>query len=700
MRRKPDRNRLSHEPAGGEDRERDWRLLVGGLLLFGFLVVLATAARAAGEAGTGALVLHTSSGDVLAPWLDTDVSVRVNGLIARVSVRQRFINDRPEWVEGAYAFPLPDSSAVHGLRMRIGDRVIEGEVREREAARAVYGQARAAGQRASIVEQSRPNVFRTSVANLAPYDTIEVELDYLQIVTYESGVFSLRFPMTITPRYEPPALLAREAAPGAGALENDPATLMPPVLRMEQDQRALGSIHVDLDAGFALATLVSAYHAIHVERDGRRYVVELVAGKVPMDRDFALTWRPDVGAQPAAAVFSETLDGEAYALVMLVPGTQRAAPPLRREMIFVIDTSGSMEGTALAQAKSALALAVQRLGPRDRFNVIEFNSTTSTLYDQPVPVDDATRAQALDYLAHVRADGGTEMSPALAAAFAGEAPRDYLRQIVFVTDGGIANEDGLFEQIRTQLGNARLFTVGIGAAPNAFFMRKAAELGRGDFTFIGSEPEVGATMQALLVKLESPALTDVEIDWSGAVEVWPARVPDLYYGSPVVMTARLSALAGRLILRGSIGNQPWTASLSLDGQQAAAGVATLWARHKIEALMDAERRGDTDAKREIIDVALRHQLVSAYTSFVAVDRTPARPMQASLQRRDVPNLLPAAQMSPDSIGYPQTATNARLRALVALALFALGTAMRGRPFTRALPWARRAADRAPESRTR
>jgi Ca-activated chloride channel family protein len=241
---------------------------------------------------------------------------------------------------------------------------------------------------------------------------------------------------------------------------------------------------------------------------------------------------------------------------------------------------------------------------------------------------------------------------------------------VLVTDGGIANEDALLELIRSQLGEARLFTVAIGAAPNSFFMDKAAELGRGTFTFIGTEQEVGARMREMLAKLAAPALTDIDIEWPGTVEAWPARVPDLYAGEPVVVRARLPALTGTVVVRGSMAGRPWSATLPLDASSAGEGVATLWARGKIEALMDAQRHG-VDAKREIVEVALRHRLVSPYTSLVAVDHTPVRPAQAALQSRNVPGLMPARSTGEALIGFPPTATTAPLHAVASLLLLAL-----------------------------
>lgn len=654
-------------PRGQED-ERDWRAIVIGMLALAVIVIFSSAARA----DAGRLLLRTGTVDAPAPWLDADYAVSVSGLVATVSVTQRFINDRDEWVEGVYLFPLPEDAAVNALRIRVGDRLIEGEVREREEARATYAAARAEGRRASIVEQERPNVFRTVVANIAPRDTIEVELRYVQQLRYDAGTFSVRLPMTVAPRYVP------AAEPGAGIVEaaarqESIAALTRPALRAHEAHRALAGVRVRLDAGFELATLESPYHEITVRREGRVRLVELAAGKVPMDRDFELCWRPATGAHAAATVHTEAVDGETYALVLLLPPERPAAAVQPRETIFVIDTSGSMQGPSIAQAKAAVAFALARLAPRDRFNVIRFASDTSSLYDAPVGVDATTRAQALDFVESLEADGGTEMAPALEAALAGAAPPGYLRQVVFVTDAGVANEEALLAQIAAQLGSARLFTVGIGSAPNAYFMRKAAELGRGSYTVIGATHEVGARMEALLTKLASPALTNVVIEWPHGAEQWPERIPDLYAGEPIVVSARIPRLGAEIVARGELGGAPWSARLPLTSASNGSGVATVWARRKIEALMDAERRGDSSARAAIVEVGLRHGLASRYTSFVAAERTPARPLDAALATREVPTPLPAGWAA---VGYGQTATAAPLHALAALMLMALGAALR------------------------
>ncbi len=233
-------------------------------------------------------------------------------------------------------------------------------------------------------------------------------------------------------------------------------------------------------------------------------------GPVPADRDFELHWTPDVGRAPGAAVFVEPKDGKTYALVMLVPNAPDASlPRMPREATYIIDTSGSMAGTSIVQAKAALLYALDRLAPGDRFNVIEFNSRARPLFDVPMPVDPATLGRARSFVSGLKADGGTEMREALTLALRAPKVEGFVRQIVFLTDGAVGNENELFALIRERLDDRRLFTVGIGSAPNSHFMTKAAQFGRGTFTYIGDTREVQEKMAALFRKLESPVLTDV-----------------------------------------------------------------------------------------------------------------------------------------------------------------------------------------------
>lgn len=654
------------------------------------------------EAGRGVLLFKVDGGTVAAPVVRTEVTMRITGPIARVHVRQSFTNPLDRWLEGVYVFPLPEGAAVDGYRLRIGERLVEAELRERDAAKRAYAEARDTGRRAALLEQERPNMFTASVANIPPRDALVVEMDYQQLARWDAGAFSLRFPMVVGPRYIPGAPLGTSPSGASGVVSPtaavpDAPRITPTVLRAEELPAGYVlnpvSIDIELAAGVPLAALESRTHAVEVnERGESLHGVRFVAEAVPADRDFELRWAPAPGTAPQAVLFGERGADAAYALLMLLPPVGDAAPAVRlpREAIFVIDTSGSMHGTSIVQAREALQLALARLRPEDRFNVIEFNSRTRVLFDAPRPATPDAIANASVWVGRLNAEGGTEMAAALAAALDGKDHADVVRQVVFLTDGAVGNEDELLRIITARLGDSRLFTVGIGSAPNGHFMTRAAALGRGTFTYIGNVAEVREKMNALFAKLDAPVLKGVEVDWPEAsAETWPARVPDLYAGEPVMVTARLSRLDEAVRVRGEQNGIVWKSEVQLAAASAHGGIGKLWARDKLAALLDAERQAGTpEAKRaDIVAVALAHGLASKYTSFVAVDRTPMRPRDAEPASAAVPTNLPAGWVADSVLGpapmLPQTATPATLRALAGLAalsaaaLLMLGVRARG-----------------------
>ena len=648
------------------------------------------------EAGT--LLLKMQAGFTTATRMNTDVTMNISGLVARVSVRQEFRNDGGDWTEGVYVFPLPDRAAVDRMRLHIGERFIEGEIREKEQARKEYERARNEGKKASLVEQERPNLFTTTVANIAPGERVVVEIEYLEDLRYDNGTFAIRFPMTLTPRYIPGAPLPDRQGSGWSpdtTRVSDASLVTPPQVAASDDHKI--SLTASIDAGLPLEIVASRYHPVDVSEAQGRYTVSLANDAVPMDHDFELLWRPLPSAAPRAMVFRETIAGQPHYLLMVMPPdtAQDATVTMPRELIFVVDTSGSMHGNSIAQAKQALERALDDLGAGDRFNIIEFNSTTRALYHQSVAADAANLTHARRFVQGLDANGGTEMRPALRLALDSAGTESYLRQIVFITDGSVGNEDELYAMIETRLGDARLFTVGIGSAPNSWFMRKAAELGRGTFVVISALHEVGEKMDRLFDKLGHPQVTNIDVSWPGGAvtESFPEIVPDLYRGEPVTVRARASGAfqpGSAVRVRGDSAAGAWTTELPLDGDRDHSGVAALWARARIAALHDEERRGADSAvtRKAIVDTAISHHLVSKYTSLVAVDKTPARAAGDPLAREQVPNLLPYGQSMNAIFGFPATATNAAVlqrRGLVLLlaALLLLGAGTRRRSVNRA-----------------
>jgi len=633
--------------------------LATSIALAGIVLLLAHDAQAAElvpmkpkEVQQGTLLLKSEGATLAVPAVATEAEIRVSGIVARAVVRQTYRNPYDTWFEGLYVFPLPENAAVDHLRMKVGDRIIEGDIQERQAARAQYEQAKSSGRRAALVEQERPNIFTTSVANIPPRGEIVVEIEYQQTLRYDSGSFSLRFPMVVGPRYIPGAPAEGQGA-GTGWAQNtdqvpDAARITPPVLDPAKHAPTNPvRLKVVLDAGVPLARVDSPYHAIvQRETEGGGRVIELAEGSVPANQDFELTWTPAASHAPQAALFTEQLGDKRYALLMVMPPAKEvAAARLPREVVFVIDTSGSMSGSSIAQAREALELAIARLSERDSFNVIEFNSYAKALYDDARPATAANRDNAVRWVRRLQAQGGTEMALALNLALNGRENPGRVRQVIFLTDGAVGNEDGLFKLIKDKLGDSRLFTVGIGSAPNSHFMGKAAQTGRGTFTYIGRIEEVKEKMGQLFAKIESPVLKGVDIAWSGSVEAWPKRMPDLYLGEPIVVSAALDKLDGDIKLsglRGEVNEKPWHATLPLADARTGKGMGVLWAREKIASLIDSQRDGaKEEAVRDaVVEVALAHHLVSKYTSLVAVDKTPVRPKADELQSGAIPTNLP------------------------------------------------------------
>ncbi|MBP1874077.1 Ca-activated chloride channel family protein [Ensifer adhaerens] len=612
------------------------------------------------DMGTGALLFPSKEPGyfVEAPRLATDVQIDVNGPIMRTRVTQRFENPSKGWVEGTYVFPLPDDSAVDTLKMQIGDRFIEGQIKPRQAAKEIYEQAKAEGKKAALLEQQRPNLFTNQVANIGPGETVVVQIEYQSGVHQSNDAFSFRFPMVVAPRYNPqPIVQTVDLDSRSGYAVSDPVPdrqkIEPPVLDPRENAKINPvTLTVNLKAGFPIAEVTSAFHEIDtatIDQLSRR--ITLKAGSVPADRDFELSWKAVEGKSPYAGLFRETVGGKTYLLSFVTPPVTatEADKPVKREVVFVIDNSGSMAGPSMEQAKESLALAISRLKPEDRFNVIRFDDTMTVHFPDLVEATPDKRENAIAFVRGLTADGGTEMLPALEAALRTQGPvaPGALRQVVFLTDGAIGNEGQLFQEIQSNRGDARVFTVGIGSAPNSHFMTKAAEYGRGTFTLIGSESQVAARMGELFTKLESPVMTDISATFEGAAtgDITPNPMPDLYRGEPVVLTAELAGTApeGTIRIVGKAGDQPFRVEMDIAKAATGEGIAKLWARRKIDDL-EASASSIADPAsldRQIETVALAHHLVSRVTSLVAVDATPSRPSGENLTATDVPLNLPA-----------------------------------------------------------
>ncbi len=576
------------------------------------------------DRGQGLFLAGKDGNLVPAPVLGATVEVKVTGIIARTRVTQIFTNPSQEWLEGIYYFPLPADGAVDTLRMKVGDRTMQGIIQEKEEARQTYETAKQQGVKASLIEQQRPDVFTTAVANIGPGETVEIAIELQQVVQWDRDRFRLRFPMVVAPGEK------------GGDLPS------PPVRRRGAPPINPFAFHADLDPGFPLAKVESPSHAVTVAKGKDfRYAVDLKEGVAPADSDLVLEWAPAVGREPRAVFYSEEVGGERYDLLMVMPpdAPEAAASRLPRETTLIIDTSGSMSGTSIEQARQALLLALDKLQPTDWLNVIRFSSDASSAFPTSVPASRDAVEKARRFISGLQADGGTNLLPALRIAFRNPPPGGLVPQVIFATDGQLDDQGGVVNFLSSHLSGRRLFPVAIGTAPNAALLRQLAALGGGSFTQIPDGGHVTSAMSALFAQIDAPMLQRIEVQWGDpSVEAWPARIPDLYLGEPLVLTARSSNGGGPVSVSGSRGGSAWNDSFPTAAKLKGAGIDKLWARRKIQGLMDSLREGagPWEVRRAVVDLGLRHHLITDYTSLVAVDDQRTAPAGARPVTRIVP----------------------------------------------------------------
>jgi Ca-activated chloride channel homolog len=633
------------------------------------------------EPGTGTLYFKSSPESVAIEALrqSTRIHAQVTGNVARVHVTQEFSNTGEDWVEGLYVFPLANDAAVDELLMHLGDRTVRGDIQEKVKAQNTYNQARSEGKQASLVNQERPNMFTAAVANVAPHSSISIEITYLETLPFRDARYTLKLPLAITPRYAPGAPVdARSPTAGLdAALANAALGTTATPERVSAKAQSV-DIQIDLAAGFPLASLQSLHHLVTSTADGSVTHMQLRGTQIPADRDFELTWTPAPAHTVQTAAFAEKMGTDTYALIMLSPPNQAEEATQPREVTFIIDTSGSMGGPSIQQARAALQMGVDRLKAGDRFNVIRFASDYSQLFASPRDFNDASRDIAMRFITRLEANGGTEMRAPLEAAMATPPTEAYLQQIVFITDGSVGNEAELIALIHQRIGAARLFTVGIGAAPNSYFLSEAAAAGRGSYTFIADREQVQSRMQELFHKLERPALVDLKVQWPGTAADFAAPLPgDVYAGDPVVLLARLpSAPTGSLTLSGHMLGREWKQPITLSTVGGQSGLSKLWARERIADLSRQIQLGGSkdELKAHILSLALEHHLVSEMTSLIAVDDKVLRAPDESGHVEQSPTSAPTGTYWATT-GFAKTATPAGLLLWCGLSSLFMGAAL-------------------------
>ena len=657
--------------------------------------------------------------------VDIKANIEINGLVAYAEIKQTFINPYNIALAGKYQFPLPENSAVKQLMIKMGDVEILGEIMEKKAAKAIYQKAKKQGRKASLVEQQRPNLFTNKIANIPAQSTVVVTLKFIMPVSFSQGKFNLRLPLALTDRYQPRSTsysfdqpsgqsfgYSSEQSPNDSTrdLTNVSANIssnlstkdLPEPFKTSMTRsatthvravaRSQSSINIVLNSGIPITSIASDSHKIQSRELNRQlnseqnaYFITLDKTHVISNKTFDLTWQLIASNQPQISSFTQEISGEHYTLLTFFPPETAVAQVIARDIIFIIDTSGSMQGGSMEQAKASLQLALLQLNNNDSFNIIAFDNDTELLFPVTHMASAHNISTAQQFIDGLSADGGTEMYRPLSNALMMKKDKAQsakaIRQIVFITDGAVANEFELMQLLNNAQENFRLnfrlYTVGIGAAPNGYFMKKAAQFGRGSYVFIQNKSEVQRKMSHFMTKISQPALTNIALTLDNQihqhVEVYPKKIPDLYFGEPLQITLKSQFPITSVQLTAETVSTPFYQQLIIDDRQPSKGISSLWARRKIEDLVDSLIVGANkdQVKSQVIATSLNHQIISPYTSFIAVEKLPE--VSSLLTKNDLSSVKKSQNNAVKAhesllVAMPKTALDWQLQFLLGIAL--------------------------------
>ncbi len=592
-------------------------------------VLFALAAQAQTREVRAGLLAFASEGrfKIACPLESAEARVRIHGVVAETELTQTYSNpfDRP--IEAVYVFPMSDQGAVTEMVMRTNGRVIRATVYDKERARQLYDQAKREGKLAAKLDEQQPNVFTQRIANIGALDKVEITIRYFETVEYEDGQYEYVLPTVVGPRYDP-----------GHKVEQPRSSPAPKPTRL--------SISAEIEAGVSLIDAHSPTHNIQFTRTGSTSGnVQLYDGPTRLNQDFILRYR--VGAKGLEDAALTHFDGEGgyFALILQPPKAPPAEDVLPKELIFVLDTSGSMRGVPLRTAKQTMRLALNGLYARDRFNVVTFAGHTQVLFEQPVEATASNLRTAEAFLTSRQGGGGTEMMKAIRAALAGSGSAERTRIVCFMTDGFVGDSLSIIREIRRHP-SARVFSFGIGSSVNRDLLSGMAYEGRGAVEYVGLSDDLDRAARRFHQRVRSPLLTDIELDWAGlpVADIYPSRIPDLFSNQPVVVLGRMTRPASgvvRLAGRNAAGRFERTIPVVLSRQSPPRrALAGMWARARVNDLMTGgdlarpDAVADAFARQEVTRLGVKHQLLTPYTSFVAVDegsvRSGGRPMPVAV----------------------------------------------------------------------
>jgi Ca-activated chloride channel family protein len=583
----------------------------------------------------GSLQILDPSGKAKAvcPLKHTDVKAEISGFLSRVVVTQEFENPYQEKIEAVYTFPLPQDAAVDDMTMTVGDRTVRGKILRREEAQAVYEAAKSNGQVASLLDQERPNIFTQSVANILPGEQIKIVISYVETLQYAEGSYEFVFPMVVGPRYIPGAPTGTSGAGFAPNTDRVPDAAHVTPRPVAEGMRAGHDVSLDitLDAGVPIDALTAKTHEVDIERpDDRRAHVRLKNGAEIPNKDFIL--RYDVAGKKIedALLTHRAGQGGFFTLMLQPPERVTAADVMPKELVFVLDTSGSMTGFPIEKAKETMKLALDNLYPSDTFNLITFAGDTRILFPEPVPATKENLRRAQAFLESSNGGGGTEMMKAIRASLDSSDAQDHVRIVCFMTDGYVGNDMEIIGEVQKHP-NARVFAFGIGSSVNRFLLDNMAKYGRGEVEYVALNDDGSAAARRFHERVRNPLLTDLSVEWNGlpVADVYPKQIPDLFSAKPVILSGRYSAGGhGVIRLKGKMSGRDFVREIPVDFPESQTQhdvLDTLWARTRVDDLMSQDFNGmqqgtmKPELKETITQLGLEYHLMTQFTSFVAVE---------------------------------------------------------------------------------
>lgn len=617
---RPDSSGSLGEDSGGLDSCEVWIVEKSGIT---------PAVKSKDDPTQGELRAKVEGKEIPFPLKHTAVNARVSAFIASVDVTQQYENPYDTKIEAVYVFPLPESSAVTDFVMTIGDRHIRGMVRERKEAEKLYAQAKAQGYRAALLTQERPNIFTQKVANIDPGKRIDVKIVYFNPLPYHDGEYEFVFPMVVGPRFNPSGSTDGVGAVARGKTGVSGQSTEVEYLKPGERNGHDISLSVDIDAGMKIEKVHSATHAIRTQKESdSRAVVQLSPNDAIPNKDFVLRYKVAGKSMKTAMLVHRTEKENTFALVLQPPEDTQTVDRMPREMVFVLDCSGSMSGAPIAKSKKAVERCLRNLKENDTFQIIEFSISASQFGNAPVPATPENIEKGLAYLGGLNGEGGTMMITGVKAALEFPHDEERLRIVTFLTDGYIGNEAEILKAAKERLGASRIFSFGIGTSVNRYLIEGLASFGKGAVAYVGLDESAGEKVDLFFERVARPALTDIRIDWDGmkVSDVYPKEIPDVFVGRPVMITGRFQG-KGRQTIK--VAGRSGTARTSYDvkvdlGDKAIEhpAITSLWARWKIRDLSEQAILSEgKDLKDQIIATSIAYNLLSRHTAFLAADGT-------------------------------------------------------------------------------